>query len=84
MSAEMITAIGAIIVGLGSLLGAILAHRKTVIILEEKMKGVEKKLDTHNGYAKMFSESSDRISKIEKDLAVIATNLDWVRKEMEK
>ena len=84
MSAEMITAIGAIIVGLGSLLGAILAHRRTVIILEEKMKAVEKKLDTHNGYAKLFSESSDRISKIETEIAVISTNLDWLRKEMEK
>ena len=84
MSAEMITAIGAIIVGLGSLLGAILAHRRTVIILEEKMKAVEKKLDTHNGYAKLFSESSSRISKIETEIAVIGTNLDWIRKEMEK
>lgn len=84
MSPEMITAIGALVVGIGSIVGAILMHRKTMALLEWRMNQVEKKLDSHNGYAKMFSESSDRIARIETDIAVIKNSLEFMRKEGEK
>lgn len=83
MDANMITALGAFIVGLASLLSAILLHRKTLAILEYRLEQVEKKLDSHNGYAKKFSESSERLSKIETDIAVIKTSMEYIAKEAE-
>jgi len=83
MDANMITAIGAFIVALASILSAILLNRKTTALLEYRMGEVEKKLDSHNGYAKKFSESSERLSKIETDIAVIKTSLEYIAKEKE-
>lgn len=83
MTAEMITAIGALIVGLGSILSAILLHRKTTALLEYRMSQVEKKLDSHNGYAKLFSETSGQINEVQKDIAIIKTALEFIRKEVD-
>jgi len=83
MDAGMITAIGALIVGIASVISAILLNRKTTALLEYRMGEVEKKLDSHNGYAKKFSESSERLSKIETDIAVIKTSLEYIAKEKE-
>ena len=83
MNAEMLTALGAFIVGLASLLSAILLHRKTMALLEYRLEQVEKKLDSHNGYAQKFSESSDRLGKIETDIAVIKTSMEYIAKEAE-
>jgi len=81
MTPEMITAIGALIVGLGSILSAILLHRRTMALLEYRLSQVEKKLDSHNGYAKLFSQSSEQISEIRKDVAVIKTKVDYIERE---
>lgn len=78
MSAEMITAIGALIVGIASVVSAIMLNRKTMALLEYRMERVEKKLDSHNGYAKMFSETSQQIAEIQKDVAVIKTRLEYI------
>lgn len=81
MTAEMITAIGALVVGLASIISAILLNRKTMALLEYRMAQVERKLDSHNGYAKMFSDTSAKIAKMETDIAVIKTSLEYIRKE---
>lgn len=81
MTAEMITAIGALVVGLASIISAILLNRKTMALLEYRMAQVERKLDSHNGYAKMFSDTSTKISKMETDIAVIKTSLEYIQKE---
>ena len=78
MSAEMITAIGALIVGIASVVSAVMLNRKTMALLEYRMERVEKKLDSHNGYAKMFSETSQQIAEIQKDVAVIKTRLEYI------
>lgn len=78
MSAEMITAIGALVVGIASVVSAIMLNRKTMALLEYRMERVEKKLDSHNGYAKMFSETSHQIAEIQKDVAVIKTRLEYI------
>jgi hypothetical protein len=78
MSAEMITAIGALIVGIASVVSAIMLNRKTMALLEYRMGRVEKKLDSHNGYAKMFTETSKQIAEIQKDVAVIKTRLEYI------
>ena len=68
MSAEMITALGALIAGISSFVGAVLLHRKTIALLDYRLGEVERRLDSHNHYAEMFSESSARITRIETDL----------------
>lgn len=82
MTVEMITAIGALIAGLASIVSAIVLNRKTTALMQYRLEQVEKKLDSHNGYAKMFSESADRIAKIETDIAVIKTALEFIQKEV--
>lgn len=78
MGAEMITAIGALIVGIASVVSAIMLNRKTMALLEYRMERVEKKLDSHNGYARMFTETSKQIAEIQKDVAVIKTRLEYI------
>lgn len=82
MTVEMITAIGALIAGLSSIVSAIVMNRKTTALMQYRLEQVEKKLDSHNGYAKMFSESADKIAKIETDIAVIKTALEFIQKEV--
>lgn len=84
MTPEMITAIGALVAAVGGLISAILLNRKTVSLLSYRMDIVEKKLDLHNGYAKLFSETGDRIAKIEQDVAVIKTAMEFLRNDVEK
>ena len=84
MDSAMITAIGALIVGIASIISAILLNRKTVALLEYRMEQVERKLDSHNGYAKLFSETASEISKMQTDIAVIKTEIEFIRKEASK
>jgi hypothetical protein len=79
----LIMGIGGTLSGLAAILSAILLHRKTVVLLEYRMGQVEKKLDSHNGYAKLFSETSEQIAGIEKDIAVIKTSLQYIQKEVD-
>ena len=76
MSAEMITAIGALILGLSGILSAILLNRKTVALLEWRMSEIERKLDDSN--------TADRIARMETDIAVIKTNIEFLKKEVSK
>lgn len=79
MTAEMITAIGALVAAVGGIISAILLHRKTVLLLEYRMGEVEKKLDSHNGYAQKFVENSEKMADMQKDIAVIRTTLDFLK-----
>lgn len=74
MSAEMITAIGALIVGLSSIISAILLNHKTVALLEWRMGEIERKLDEMDN-----SNLTDRIARIETDIAVIKTNIEFMK-----
>ena len=76
MDSAMITAIGALIVGIASIISAILLNRKTVALLEYRMEQVEKKLDASN--------DTDRLARIETDIAVIKTSMEFLKKEAEK
>ena len=81
MSIELITAIGAFLVGIGSVISAILLNRKTVALLEQRMTVVERKLDSHNGYAQRFAETSESIAGIKTDIAVIKTKMEFIAEE---
>lgn len=78
MDANMITAIGAFIVALASILSAILLNRKTTALLEYRMGEVEKKLDSHNGYAQKFAETTESIGEIKTDIAVIKAKMEYI------
>lgn len=80
----LITGIGGALSGLAAILSAILSYKKIMVLLEYRMEQVEKKLDSHNGYAKMFSETASEISKMQTDIAVIKTEIEFIRKEASK
>lgn len=74
MTAEMITAIGALILGIASLVSAILLNRKTVALLEWRMGEIEKSQND--------STLLDRIARMETDVAVIRTSMEFLKKEV--
>lgn len=79
MTPEMITALSAFVAAVGGIISAIFLNRKTSALLQYRMDEVEKRLDSHNHYASMFTQTSDRIAKMEKDIAVIRTTLDFLK-----
>lgn len=58
----------AIITGICSVLGQWLISREREARLDERLKGVEKRLDTHNNYA-------EKIGQIQIDLSALATEI---------
>lgn len=58
----------AVIAALGSVLGQWLISREREIRLDERLKGVEKRLDEHNNYA-------SKIGGIQTDIAVIKNDI---------
>ena len=81
MDAGMITAIGALIVGIASVISAILLNRKTMALLEYRLGEVERKLDSHNGYAQKFVENSAQLADMKADIGVIKNDLKWLKEE---
>ena len=59
----------AIIAALGSVLGQWLISREREIRMDERLKGVEKRLDEHNNYA-------SKIGAIQIDIAKISAKLE--------
>ena len=84
MSAELITAIAGMLAGIGGILTAIMMYNKTMAVVQEQIKTMKEKLDSHNGYAKLFTDTSQEISKIQTDIAVIKTTLEFLEKEVKK
>lgn len=81
MDAGMITAIGALIVGIASVISAILLNRKTMALLEYRLAEVERKLDSHNGYAQKFVENSEQLGELKADIRVIKNDMKWLKEE---
>lgn len=79
MTVEMITAVAALIAALGGILSAILLNRKTVALLEWRMKEIENKLSGLDNTA-----TTDRIARMETDIAVIKTNIEFLKQEVTK
>lgn len=68
MSASVVAVVVAIITGLCSVLGQWAISREREARLDERLKGVEKRLDTHNHYA-------EKIGQIQIDIAELATEM---------
>lgn len=77
----LITAVGAFLAGAGGIISAILLNRKTSALLEYRMKEVERKLDSHNGYAQRFAENSEQLASLKTDIEIIKNDLKWIKEE---
>lgn len=77
----LVAGIGGTLTGIAAIISAILLNRKTVALLEYRMNQVEKKLDEHNGYAKLFSNISAEISAIRTDIEVIKTRIMYLERD---
>lgn len=62
----------ALITGICSVLGQWLISREREARLDERLKGVEKRLDTHNNYA-------EKIGQIQIDLSALATEIKNIK-----
>lgn len=60
--------ITALIAAIGSIIGQWLISREREARLDERLKGVEKRLDTHNNYA-------EKIGDIQRDIGILATEI---------
>ena len=79
MIAEMILAVSALVTAVGSVLSAFLLNRKTVSLLEWRMKEIERKIEVFDNTA-----TTDRIARMETDIAVIKTNIEFLKQEVSK
>ena len=64
----------AVITGLFAVLGQWLISREREARLDERLKGVEKRLDTHNNYA-------EKISDIQRDIGVLAVEIKNIKEK---
>ena len=49
--------------------------------IEEKIEKLSKKVDSHNGYAQMFAESSKDIALTQKDVAQLQRDVEYLREK---
>ena len=49
--------------------------------IEDRLHQLEKKVDAHNGYAKIFAENSKIQSKTAETLAAIQKDIEWLKKK---
>lgn len=71
MTAELLTAIGAVILGVASLVSAILLNRKTVALVEYRLTQVENKERDRDSDGKRLEEIEKAIIAIQKDIEYI-------------
>lgn len=68
MSTSVVAVIVAVITGLFSVTGQWLISREREARLDERLKGVERRLDTHNNYA-------EKIGQIQVDIAELSVEI---------
>ena len=64
----------ALITGVCSVLGQWLISREREARMDERLKSVEKKLDEHNGYAKLFGSITTDIAVIKNEIKNLKEN----------
>lgn len=71
MTAEMITALGALMLAIATLVSAILLNRKTMALLEYRLGQVEQAEKDRNNHVKRLEEIERAIIAIQKDIEYI-------------
>lgn len=59
----------------GMVISAIISAVVSNKLIEHRLKALEKKVDEHNGYAKMFAESHETTALMQKDIQYIKEKL---------
>lgn len=72
MTAEMITAISALIAGFAGIISAIMLNRKTTALMEYRLEQVEKEL-------KERKQDSARFETIEKAILAIQKDIEFIK-----
>ena len=67
----------ALIAVLGTLIGSGITAVSGLTLIRHRLTSVEKKLDEHNGYAKLYAEAHE-------DIAVIKTDIQWMKEKMKE
>ena len=80
MNVELLLAIAAIITAVGGILGSVLASNRKLAVIETELKEVQNRLDAHNGYASKFASTTESLSSMKTDIAVIKTKLEFIAK----
>ena len=94
MDTNQITLITVIISGVASVLGNYFVYiKRSKINLEEQAKrdqyyvdkiaDIDKKLEEHNGYAKLFRKNADDIASIKSDNRVIVNDIKYLKEEIQ-
>lgn len=47
--------------------------------LDDRLEQIEKKLDSHNGYAEKFSNTSTQITAMQKDIEFLKDDLEFIK-----
>ena len=71
MTAEMITAIGALMLAVATLVSAILLNRKTIALMEYRLGQVEQSEKDKDSHGKRLEEIEKAIIAIQKDIEYI-------------
>ena len=65
----------ALISVLGTLCGSAVAAISGLALIRHRLANVEKKLDEHNGYAKMYAEAHE-------DIAIMRVDIQYLKESM--
>ena len=65
----------ALIAVLGTLIGSGVTAISGLALIRHRLTNVEKKLDEHNGYAKMYMEAHE-------DISIIKVDIQWMKEKM--
>ena len=71
MTAEMITAVAALVAGFAGIISAIMLNRKTTALMEYRLEQVEKELKDRKGDSARFETIEKAILAIQKDIEYI-------------
>lgn len=72
MDTEVIVALIAV---LGTLVGSVVTAISGLTLIRHRLNSVEKKLDEHNGYSRMFAEAHE-------DIAIIKVDIQYLKERI--
>lgn len=59
-------------------------HDKDNAVLNERLEGIKTRLDEHNNYASKIGGLADDMSEIKVNVSSLKTDMEWVKKEVQK
>lgn len=69
MNPEMLTAVAAIVVAVGSLVGSIFSNNKTLALLSQRLDQIERKVGEHNHHDGRIIALEEQVKTLFKEVA---------------